>query len=120
MSPDYRVGPSGATGTDADPAAEGDVPWSDEPERRESIVSGDLHGARLDKAVVAFVPEFSRSHLQTLIEGGHVCVEDRPVTTASRKVLAGQRIAVELVPTPQSQAFRPEPVPRPAVFAAEH
>jgi len=120
MSTDYRVGPSDGTGADADPAAEGEVPWSDEPEKRESLVSGDLHGARLDKAVVAVVPEFSRSHLQTLIEGGHVWVGDRPVTTASRKVLAGQRIVVELVPTPQSQAFRPEPVPLSVVFEDEH
>jgi 23S rRNA pseudouridine1911/1915/1917 synthase len=35
-------------------------------------------------------------------------------------VQAGQRIAVELVPTPQSQAFRPEPVPLSVVFEDEH
>jgi len=103
-----------------DPGAEGDAPWSEEPEKREALVPDSLHGARLDKAVVAFVPEFSRSHLQTLIAGGHVSVEGRSQTTASRKVLAGQRIVVELVPTPQSQAFRPEPVPLSIVFEDEH
>jgi 23S rRNA pseudouridine1911/1915/1917 synthase len=102
MSPDYR--------DDADAAAEPDAPWSDEPERRETLVPADLHGARLDKAVVAMAGEFSRSHLQTLIDGGHVQLEGRVVTTPSRRVQAGQRIAVELIPTPQSQAFRPEPV----------
>jgi 23S rRNA pseudouridine1911/1915/1917 synthase len=100
MSPDYRD----------DAAAEPDAPWSDEPERRETLVPADLHGARLDKAVVAMAGEFSRSHLQTLIDGGHVQLEGRVVTTPSRRVQAGQRIAVELIPTPQSQAFRPEPV----------
>src|SRR5205814_8752356 len=120
MSPDYRVGAIDQTGLETDPAAEGDTPWSDEPEKRESLVPGALHAARLDKAVVAFVPEFSRSHVQALIESGHVWVEDRPVTSASRKVLAGRRIVVELVPTPQSQAFRPEPVPLSVVFEDEH
>lgn len=101
--------------------AETDTPWSEEPERRESIVTDALHGARLDKAVVAMAPEFSRSHLQTLIEGGHVQVDGRALTTASRRVQAGQRIAVELMPTPQSQAFRPEAgVALSIVFEDEH
>jgi len=119
MSPDYRVAPSADAAIDAD-GNDADTPWADEHEKRESTVPDSLHGARLDKAVVAFVPEFSRSHLQTLIEGGHVSVEGRALTTASRKVLAGQRIVVELVPTPQSQAFRPEPVPLAIVFEDEH
>jgi 23S rRNA pseudouridine1911/1915/1917 synthase len=112
MSPDYR--------DDSDAAAEPDAPWSDEPERREALVAAELHGARLDKAVVAMAGEFSRSHLQTLIDGGHVQLDGRVVTTPSRRVQAGQRIAVELIPTPQSQAFRPEPVPLSVVFEDEH
>jgi 23S rRNA pseudouridine1911/1915/1917 synthase len=79
-----------------------------------------LHGARLDKALVAVAGEFSRSHLQTLIHGGHVRVDDHVITVASRKVLAGQRIDVELVPTPQSQAFKPERVALAIVFEDEH
>jgi len=116
MSPDYRVAPSADT-PDEDAA---DAPWSDEPERRETTVAAALHGARLDKAVVAIAGEFSRSHLQTLIEGGHVVVDGRVVTTASRKVAAGQRVVVELVPTLQSQAFRPEPVPLSIVHEDPH
>jgi len=112
MSPDYR--------DDTDPSAEPDAPWSDEPERRDALVPAELHGARLDKAVVAMAGEFSRSHLQTLIEGGHVQVDGRVAATPSRRVQAGQRIAVELIPTPQSQAFRPEPVPLATVFEDEH
>lgn len=116
MSPDYRVAPG------ADPAAEGesDAPGADEAERREAVVPSSLHGARLDKALVAFVPEFSRSHLQTLVDGGHVEVDGRVVSTASRKVLAGQRLVVVLQPTAQSQAFRPEPVPLAIVFEDAH
>jgi 23S rRNA pseudouridine1911/1915/1917 synthase len=55
-------------------------------------------------------PEFSRSHLQGLIERGHVRVDGIARTVASRKVRAGQTVSVELVPTAESLAFRPEPI----------
>ena len=119
MSTDYRVGHSAEPGAQRDLAADtesADTPWSDEAEKREAIVADALHGARLDKAVVAMAGEFSRNHLQGLIESGHVWVDGRSVTTSSRKVMAGQRVAVELIPTAQSQAFRPEPVPLDIVF----
>ena len=120
MSPDYRVGVVPDTLSPGEAAIDADTPWSEEPERREALVSDTLHGARLDRAVVAMAGEFSRSHLQTLIEGGHVWVGERQVTTASRKVSAGQRIVVELIPTPQSQAFRPEAIPLAIVFEDAH
>ena len=77
-------------------------------ERRESTVAAVLHGSRLDKAVVAMAGEFSRNHLQSLIEAGHVWVDGLLQVSASRKVLAGQRVAIELIPTQECQAFRPE------------
>ena len=40
---------------------------------------------RLDKALVALAPEFSRNHLQSLIERGHVRVDGMPARSASRK-----------------------------------
>ena len=40
----------------------------DPPETREGQVAEALHGERLDKVVVGMAPEFSRSHLQHLIE----------------------------------------------------
>jgi len=120
MSPDYRVGADPHPASQGDAAVEPDAPWSEEAERREAFVSQALHGARLDKAVVAMAGEFSRSHLQTLIEGGHVRLDDRVATTASRRVAAGQRVVVELIPTPQSQAFRPEPIALAIVFEDEH
>jgi len=123
MSTDYRVGPQADAGPDADPAGDAelaDAPDADQPEKREAAVPGELHGARLDKAVVAMAGEFSRSHLQTLIEAGHVWVEGRAITTAARRVLAGQHIVVELIPTPESRAFRPEPLPLAIVFEDQH
>jgi 23S rRNA pseudouridine1911/1915/1917 synthase len=89
-------------------------------EQRQAQVSAALHGQRLDKALVSMAPEFSRSHLQTLIDQGHVSVDGRAVTTASRKVLAGQRIEVVLAPTPESRAFKPESLPLQIVEEDDH
>ncbi|HET7863341.1 MAG TPA: RluA family pseudouridine synthase, partial [Burkholderiaceae bacterium] len=82
-----------------------------EVECRRAVVDQGAHGLRLDKQLVRFVPEFSRSHLQTLIDGGHVRVAGAPARAASQRVAAGEVIEVDLVPTAQSTAFRPEPMP---------
>ena len=104
----------------SDDAEAADAPWLDEPERREAVVSQALHGQRLDKAVVATAGEFSRTHLQGLIEQGHVLVDAVVAKSASRKVLAGQTVSVELVPTAESRAFRPESIALAVVFEDEH
>jgi 23S rRNA pseudouridine1911/1915/1917 synthase len=104
----------GGLDTDAVP------PWSGAIERREATVPASLHGQRLDKAVVAMADEFSRNHLQGLIEQGHVQVDGVVIGTASRKVQAGQAIAIDLVPTAESRAFRPEPLALTVVFEDEH
>jgi 23S rRNA pseudouridine1911/1915/1917 synthase len=70
--------------------------------------------------LVAGAPEFSRSHLKHLIDGGCVQVDGKPATAASRKVLAGQKVSVLLKPTAQSQAFVPEAMSLPIVFEDAH
>ena len=96
-----RVGDTVGAGESA-ADADLEAPWSAQPERRESQVSQVLHGQRLDKAVVAMAGEFSRSHLQGLIEQGHVSVDGVPQRTASRKVLAGQTTPEEVARVSQS------------------
>jgi 23S rRNA pseudouridine1911/1915/1917 synthase len=91
-----------------------------QPEHRVATVTADHHGQRLDKVLVNMAGEFSRNHLQGLVEGGHARVDGRVATSASRKVLAGQVIDVELVPTQESRAFRPETLPLKVVFEDEH
>ena len=81
-----------------------------EAEVRKAPISAAQHGQRLDKALVALAPEFSRSWLQQLIERGHVLVDGQVQTTAARKLRAGQMLQVALVPTAESLAFRPEPM----------
>jgi 23S rRNA pseudouridine1911/1915/1917 synthase len=127
MKRDYRVVPlpntEQPTSPEATPELEveaADAPWNDAPERRVAAVPAVLHGQRLDKAVVSMADEFSRNHLQSLIERGHVRVDGAVQTTASRKVRAGQLIDVELVPTAESRAFRPEDIPLDVVHEDLH
>jgi 23S rRNA pseudouridine1911/1915/1917 synthase len=94
----------------SDPAAEvpDDAAAAEDFEVRAIAVGREHHGQRLDKLLVALAPEFSRSHLQGLIERGHVRLEGEAAGSASRKVRVGQRIELELVPTDESRAFRPQ------------
>ncbi|MDP4300129.1 RluA family pseudouridine synthase [Leptothrix discophora] len=102
-------------------AADGSVPPdADAVERRRARVDARTHGLRLDKLLVTLAGEFSRSHLQHLIEAGHVQVDARVATQASRKVTAGQQVEVALWPTAQSTAFRPEPMALAIVHEDEH
>jgi 23S rRNA pseudouridine1911/1915/1917 synthase len=83
-------------------------PSSQEHEQRNVRVDAADHGQRLDKALVRMAPEFSRSHLQGLIDQGHVSIDGAVVTAAARRLRAGQHVLVTLVPTAQALAFRPE------------
>jgi 23S rRNA pseudouridine1911/1915/1917 synthase len=107
----YRVAPPANPG--AAPDAEVD---DDAVEVRERRVDAALHGLRLDKALVALAPEFSRSHLQGLIERGHVALDGQQQGSASRAVRAGQHLRIALVPTAESRAFRPEPMALAVLF----
>ena len=104
-----------------EPPWEGEEPAGEAaPEWRESSIGAELHGLRLDKALTHVVPEFSRSYLQQLVDDGRASLDGRVVRTASHRVRAGERVRIELVPTQQSLAFRPEPVPLDVVHEDEH
>ncbi len=89
-------------------------------ELRAVQVPADLHGERVDRALATLVPEFSRSFLQQLLEAGAVRLQGRPVARAAHRVKAGDALEVELRPTPQSQAFRPEAIPLAVVHEDAH
>ncbi len=91
-----------------------------EAERRAITVPPEWHGERLDRALAALVPEFSRNYLSQLIEDGALEVAGAPVTKPSRKVRAGEALALELRPTPMSQAFVPQAIPLDVVYEDEH
>lgn len=78
------------------------------------------HGQRLDRCLVEMASEFSRNHLQSLIERGCVRVNGQAASSASRKVQAGQQIEIDLQPTAESRAFRAEPMELNIVLEDEH
>src|SRR5574343_414029 len=100
--------------------AEADAGVGAEAECRERRVDADLMGLRLDKALTLLAPEFSRSHLQGLIEAGHVRLDGVVAGTASRKLRAGQLLAVDLVPPAESRAFVPQDLPLDVLYQDEH
>ena len=111
---DYREPPDAAAGRGEDLG---------EPapafELREATVDAGLHGLRLDKALVRLAPEFSRNHLQSLIERGHVRLDGRQALLPARKLRAGQRLQLELVPTEESRAFAAQALALDIVFEDE-
>ena len=108
--------------TVADPLGESqeDADSTLEVELREAEMPISAHGERLDRALSGIVPEFSRTYLQQLIDSGLVRLNGLPVTKASFKVKAGDRVQIELRPTPQSQAFKPEDMVLDVVFEDAH
>jgi 23S rRNA pseudouridine1911/1915/1917 synthase len=93
---------------------------SDASEIRTFLIGQAQHGQRLDRALATLVPEFSRSYLQQLIEAGMVELLGRVLTKTSTTVHAGESGRIELRPTPQSQAFRPEAMDIHVLYEDEH
>jgi len=93
---------------------------SSEVEVRSLVVGVTQHGVRLDKALAELVPELSRSYLQQLLGLGLVRLNGVASLKPAHKVKAGDALVVEIRPTQQSQAFKPEAVPVPVVFEDDH
>jgi len=89
-------------------------------ESRALTVPDAGHGQRLDRVLAQAVAEFSRSYLQQAIDAGDVQLDGQVVRKAATKVRMGQRLQVLLRPTPQSQAFVPEPMALCTVYEDEH
>jgi 23S rRNA pseudouridine1911/1915/1917 synthase len=102
-------------GRDYRDASSDDLPEATAEQRR-FAVDANGHGERLDKLLVAQAAEFSRSHLQSLIERGLVTVDGIVARTASRRLKAGQSVVILLQPTDECLAFTPEPMALAVVF----
>jgi 23S rRNA pseudouridine1911/1915/1917 synthase len=76
-----------------------------EVETRLCEVPAEMHGWRIDRALAQLIPEFSRSYLQQLMADGAVVMRGLPLRKPSARIAAGERLAVELRPTQQAQAF---------------
>ncbi len=89
-------------------------------ETRQMRISSIQHGERVDKALVSLAPEFSRSWLQSLIEAGHVQLDEAVVPSSSRRVRAAQLLSVTLIPTQESLAFCPQAMALDVLFEDAH
>ena|SRR5450830_241521 len=89
-------------------------------ELRQLLFGSAQHGQRLDRALVELVPEFSRSYLQQLIDLRGVSINGIVIHKPSTRVKAADVGTIELRPTPQSQAFKPEAMALNVVFEDEH
>ncbi|MDD2546425.1 MAG: RluA family pseudouridine synthase [Burkholderiaceae bacterium] len=106
----------------------GEALWADELagpaaaecEIRQMAMGASQHGARLDRALADLVPEFSRSYLQQLLGQGLVQLNGQAVAKPAVRVKVGDQVCLEMRPTIQSQAFRPEPLPIDVVYEDAH
>ena len=105
-----------------DPLSEESEGLADEAgsEVRSMRVGAGQHDVRLDRALADLVPEFSRSYLQQLLAQGLASLNGRPVTKAATRVKAGDQLVLEMRPTLQSQAFRPEAMAIDVVYEDAH
>lgn len=94
-------------GLPADEFAEGELE-SAELEIRALQIDPSQHAQRLDRALAEKIPEFSRSYLQQLLLLGAVSLNGLVAVKPAQRIKAGDRVRVEMRPTLQSQAFRPE------------
>ena len=91
-----------------------------ELELREARVPLESHGERLDLALTRMVPEFSRSYLQQLVTAGGVMLNGVPALKSSARVKASDLFRIELRPTAQSQAFKPDAMALEVVFEDDY
>jgi 23S rRNA pseudouridine1911/1915/1917 synthase len=91
-----------------------------QPELRALRVSAEQHHARLDKALADLIPEFSRSYLQQLLAQGLARLNGEVASKPAQRVRAGDSITVELRPTQQSQAFKPQALALDVAYEDEH
>ena len=89
-------------------------------ELRRLVFGESQHGLRLDRALVELVPEFSRSYLQQLIDIGGVTLNGMVVRKRATRVKAADLGGIELRPTPQSQAFKPQAMPLDLAYEDEY
>ncbi|GAA3993946.1 RluA family pseudouridine synthase [Comamonas faecalis] len=89
-------------------------------ETRSIQVPPALHGERLDKVLAQLVPEFSRSYLQQLLALQAVQLNGLVAGKPSQRARSGDALVVQMRPTEQSQAFRPEAMALDVIYEDAH
>ncbi|MFP5410481.1 MAG: 23S rRNA pseudouridine(1911/1915/1917) synthase RluD [Gammaproteobacteria bacterium] len=92
-----------------------DYKGNDEGDVRELVIPDEQGGQRLDLALAALLPEFSRNRIQNWIRARRIAVDDAWGTTRM-KVLGGESVRVEVEPDPDATPDAPEAIPLDVVF----
>lgn len=79
-------------------------------DRLVAVVPPALAGSRLDQALSKLFPDYSRTRLQTWIEGGRATVDGATAEVRS-KVWGGERIELMPEPSAEETSFAPEAIP---------
>jgi len=88
--------------------------------RRILVVPLDAAGQRLDAALAALLPEYSRSRLQTWIRAGQVCLDGKICTDVKFRLAGSEQLQIEVEPDPEKLPDEPEDIPLNIVFEDEH
>ena len=82
---------------------------------RQLVIPDAQGGQRLDQALSALLPEFSRNRIQNWIRARKIAVDDAWGTT-KMKVSGGESVRVEIEPDPNATPDAPEAIPLDVVF----
>jgi 23S rRNA pseudouridine1911/1915/1917 synthase len=83
--------------------------------RQEFTADAEAVGERLDRFLTGQIPDFSRSQIQRLIEGGHVTHSRYAKVKANSDIREGDVISVEM-PDVQPSSAQPEDLPLDLLF----
>jgi len=75
----------------------------------ELVIPDEMRGRRLDQALAALVPDYSRSRLQQWIRSGEVTLDGRTAQTRA-KVMGGENVRIDAEIVAQT-VNKPEPIP---------
>lgn len=82
-------------------------------------VPDDAAAERLDRALIAALPDYSRSRIQALIAAGHVTLNSTPITDSNAKARAGQHYTI-VIPEAVPTHIRAVELPLTILFEDEH
>jgi len=92
-----------------------DYKGNTEGDIRQLVIPDEQGGQRLDQALSALLPEFSRNRIQNWIRARKIAVDDNWGTTRM-KVCGGEAVRVEIEPDPGATPDAPEAIPLDVVF----
>jgi 23S rRNA pseudouridine1911/1915/1917 synthase len=92
-----------------------DYKGNTEGDIRKLVIPDEQGGLRLDQALSALLPEFSRNRIQNWIRARKISVDDAFGTTRM-KVCGGESVRVEIEPDPNATPDAPEAIPLDVVF----